>query len=40
MGWTLVCEHTKDGVVERLCNNINTTELEYTNINKMIEQDG
>ena len=38
-GWTLVCEHNKDGVVIRSFNNINTTETEYTNINKMMKQD-
>ena len=31
MGWSLVCEHNEDGVVVRWCNNINTTEVEYTN---------
>ena len=35
MGWTLVCKHNKDGVVLRWCYNINTTEVEYTNTNKM-----
>lgn len=37
---TLVCEINKDGVVVRSCNNISTTEVEYTNKNKMVEQDG
>ena len=24
----------------KICNNINTTEVEYTNTNKVVEQDG
>ena len=35
MGWTLGCEHSKEQF-----NNLNTTEAEYTNTNKMVEQDG
>ena len=38
-GWTFVCEHNKDGVVMRSFNNINSTETEYTNTNKMMKQD-
>ena len=40
MGWTLVCEHNKDRMAVRLCSKINTTEVEYTNTSKMMEQDG
>ena len=32
MGWSLVCEHNKDGVVVRWCIN--------TNAIKIVEQDG
>ena len=35
IGWTLFCEHNKYGVVVRQCDNINTTEVEYTH-----KQDG
>ena len=40
MGWTLVCEHNRDGAVVRQCNNMTSTEVEYTNKNKIVEQDG
>ena len=39
MGLTLVSKHRKDGVVVRSFNNIKTTEVEYTNTNKMMKQD-
>ena len=40
MGWTFVFEHNKDVVVVRYCNNINTSKVEYTKTNNMVELDG
>ena len=40
IGLTFVCEHNKDGVVVRYCENMNTTEVEYTSTNKIVEPDG
>ena len=39
MGLNLVSKRRKDGVVVRSFNNIKTTEVEYTNTNKMMKQD-